>query len=607
MTEISKIAILLPSYGGPAVFAQRILPLILSAVLGSIAVAQSAPARSTPLLTAWGAEVTYENVHAEYPRPTFARSDWLNLNGYWDWKDGIEQQKEFTRKILVPFPVESVLSGIAQYAERCTYRRTFTIPKNWKEDDLIFLHFGAVDWESTVFINGQEVGSHRGGYDSFSFDITSHVRRNEPNELMVQVFDPSQNGQQPRGKQSTSPSGIWYTSSTGIWQTVWLEPVPVNHIKTLQIHADINTGVVAIVPAVNAAHKDLTLMIEAFDGKETVNKSFGGSDGTPLTMRFGKGELKPWSPDSPHLYQIRIQLLNRDAIVDRVDSYFAFRKIEAVRHSGGAPAVYLNDNRLFLMGITDQGYWPDGLYTAPSDRALLTEIRLAKLLGFNVIRKYQKIEPERWYFACDQLGILVWQDMPGGENRSQASQQQFKIELQRMVQSRMHHPSIITWTIFNEGGGQHGEAEYVALLRRLDPTRLINATSGWTDRRLGDFTVSHKFLGPEMPQTDARRAAIIGLFGGLALDVAPEHRWTEHTWGHQNVTDSFVFVKRYEQMHEELRRMIQTQGLAGAFFHQLTDIETECNGLTPYDRSSIKVSEKAMEQINRETISLGSK
>jgi len=386
-----------------------------------------------------------------------------------------------------------------------------------------------------------------------------------------------------------------------------LEPVPVNHIKSLQIHADLSTGLVTIVPTVNAAHKDLTLMIEVFDGKETVNKSFGGSDGSPLMMRFDKGELKPWSPDSPYLYQIRVQLLHRDTVVDKVGSYFAFRKIEAVRNSDGSPAIYLNDKHLFLMGITDQGYWSDGLYTAPSDRALLMDVRFAKLLGFNVIRKYQKIESERWYFGCDQLGILVWQDMPSGENRSPAAQQQFKVELQRMVQSRIHHPSIIVWTIFNEGAGQHNESEYVTLLRRWDPTRLINATSGWMDRRLGDFTVAHKFPGPEMPQTDAKRSAVVGLFGGLALEVAPEHRWSEHTWGHQFVTDSLAFVKRYEQMHEELRRMIQTQGLAGAFFHQLTDIETECNGLTPYDRSSIKVPEKAMEQINRETINLGSK
>lgn len=586
---------------------QRFLSFILFAALGSAVAAQPTAARSTPMLTAWGAEVTAENVHAEYPRPALVRSDWLNLNGYWDWKDNTKPQEEFTRKILVPFPVESALSGIAQYTERCTYRRTFSVPQHWKDDNHIFLHFGAVDWEATVFVNGQEVGTHRGGYDSFSFDITPHIRRNEPNELVVQVFDPSQKGEQPRGRQSTTPSGVWYTASTGIWQTVWLEPVPAQYIKSIHVHADLNTGQVTIVPDINAPHEDLTLIVEAFDGKETVNKSFGGSDGSPLSMRFEKEEIKPWSPDSPHLYQLRVQLLHRDTIVDRVGSYFAFRKIEAVRRSDGSPAIYLNDQRLFLMGVTDQGYWPDGLYTAPSDRALLMDIRFAKLLGYNVIRKYQKIESERWYFGCDQLGILVWQDMPSGENRSSAAQQQFRTELQRMVLSRAHHPSIITWTIFNEGAGQHNETEYVSLLRGLDASRLINATSGWTDKRLGDFVVSHKFPGPEMPPTDNRRSAIIGLFGGLALEVTPEHRWTEHTWGHQNVTDSFALVKRYEQMHEELRRMIQTQGLAGAFFHQLTDIETECNGLIPYDRSSIKVPEKALEQINRETIKWESK
>jgi hypothetical protein len=257
------------------------------------------------------------------------------------------------------------------------------------------------------------------------------------------------------------------------------------------------------------------------------------------------------------------------------------------------------------MGITDQGYWPDGLYTAPSARAQQMDVRIAKSLGFNVIRKFQKIEPESWYVWCDKMGILVWQDMPNGENRSSASQQQFQMELQRMIQSRSHHPSIMAWTIFNEGRGQHNDSEYVDMVRRLDPTRLINAASGWTDNRMGDFNVSHKFPGPEMPAKDDNRIAIIGLFGGLTLVPPPEHLWTENTWGHQHVSDSTALVQRYKQMHEELRQMIRTQGLAGAFFHQLTDVESECNGLTPYDRRSLKVPQESLEQINRETIQIG--
>jgi len=600
------------------VFIQRTISIVLLVAFGSIATAQPVPlheerlfpqskivARSTPLLTPFGEEVTPERVHAEYPRPTLVRSEWLNLNGYWDWKDGKERQEGFNRRILVPFPVESTLSGVTQPTEQCVYRRTFTIPSDWKGEDHILLHFGAVDWEATIFVNGQQVGTHRGGYDPFSFDITTFIRRNEPNELVVQVFDPSQKGEQPRGKQSTAPSGVFYTASTGIWQTVWLEPVPPHHIKMLQIYADYNLGQVTVLPVLNAPHKDLTVTAEVFDGTEIPVKCYGGSDG-PLLIRFDQSDIKTWSPDSPHLYKIRVQLLHRDSIVDEVESDFSFRKIEVVKDKNGYPMVHLNGKRLFLMGVIDQGYWPDGLYAAPSARAQQMDILVAKSLGFNVIRKYQKIEPESWYYWCDRRGILVWQDMPSGDNRSPASQQQFRTELLRMIQTRLHHPSIVAWTIFNEGAGQHNVPEYVDMVRRMDPFRLINATSGWTDNGLGNFNVSHKFPGPEMPAADAHRATIIGLFGGLTLVPSADDTWTEDTWAHQHVPNSESLVKRYEQMHEELRRLIQTQGLAGAFFHQLTDIESECNGLTPYNRRILKVPKESWEKINRETIKIGS-
>ena len=604
-------------------FVQRVFWIVLLTVPGSLAVAQplglrvplneeqwikpsASVDRSAPLLTSWGAGITPDNVHSEYPRPTLFRSEWISLNGYWSWKDSSEQ--DFTRQILVPFPVESILSEVTQRTERCVYRRTFTIPSDWAGDNHILLHFGAVDWEAIVFINGKQVGSHRGGYDPFSFDITTFIKHNEPNEIVVQVFDPSQKGEQPRGKQSANPSNIWYTASTGIWQTVWLEPVPQYYIKTLQIHVDYDTGRVILFPMLNAAHKDLMVVAEAFDGEKTVAKAYGGCDG-PLLMRFDKASMKAWSPDSPHLYQIRVQLLNKESRIDNVGSYFAFRKIEIVKDKNGYPVIHMNGKRLFLMGVIDQGYWPDGLYTAPSDGADRTDIGAAKAMGFNVIRKYQKNEPERWYFWCDRLGMLVWQDMPSGENKLPAAQQQFRTELQRMIQSRSHHPSIMAWTIFNEGAGQHNVAEYVDLVRQIDPTRLINATSGWMDNKLGDFNVTHKFPGPGMLETgmeETDRASVIGLFGGLTLVPPPEYLWSPNTWGYQHVSDWDSLVERYKQMHEELRRLIQTQGLTGAFFHQLADIESECNGLTTYDRRILKVPEQVLEQINRETIKIGS-
>jgi len=576
--------------------------------------------QGTPLLTTWGAEISPSNVHPEYPRPTLYRSEWLSLNGYWDWKDSSERQEAvpdggYTHRILVPFPVESILSGVTQRTERCTYRRTFTIPPDWAGENHILLHFGAVDWEAAVFINGQHVGTHRGGYDPFSFDITSHIHRNEPNEIVVHVFDPTQWGEQPRGKQSTVPSGVKYTASTGIWQTVWLEPVPQYHIKSLQIQVDYDTGLVTVIPTVNITHKDLTVSVEVFDEDKTVAEVHGGCEG-PLLMRFKKSEIKTWSPDSPYLYSLRVHVLYRGTITDKVGSYAAFRKIETVKEGDGFPVIHLNGKRLFQMGVIEQGYWPDGLYTTPSDRAHLMDIQVAKAMGFNVIRKYQKIEPERWYSWCDRVGILVWQDMPSGDNRSPAAQQQFRTELQRMIQSRSHHPSIVAWTIFNEGAGQHNVAEYVDLVRHLDRTRLVNATSGWTDTGWGDIYASHnlKFPSPENPgidkkEMDKNRAVVIGLFGGVTLIPEPEHLWTHDPWGHQHASDSDSFVKRYKQMHEELRQLIRTEGLAGAFFHQLVDVESECSGLTTYDRRFVKVPKdlkEELEQTNRETIIKGS-
>ena len=605
-------------------FTQRIFLVIVFAALGSVTTAQTlrqptpfdkeppislpeSTTSTTPLLTTWGTEVTPDNVHAEYPRPTLVRSEWLNLNGYWDWKDSGEKQEGFTRQILVPFPVESSLSRVTQRTERCLYRRTFTVPQDWAGDCHILLHFGAVDWEAIVFINEQNVGTHRGGYDSFSFDITPFIHRNEPNELIVHVFDPTQNGEQPRGKQSTAPSGNCYTASTGIWQTVWLEPVPTYFIKTFQVtRTDEKAGAVTILPVVNALHKDLTIHAEVLDGEEIVAEAFGGCDG-PLLLQFNKTDIEMWSPDSPYLYQIRIQLLYKETPIDKVNSYFAFRKIEIVQE-GGFPAIYLNGKRLFQMGIIDQGYWPDGLYTAPSDLAYRTDIFTAKSLGFNVIRKYQKIEPERWYYWCDRQGMLVWQDMPSGDNKSSAAQTQFRSELQRMIQMRSHHPSIVAWTIFNEGAGQHNEPGYVDEVRRLDRTRLVNVASGWTDSKLGDVNVSHKFPGPEMPDPDPNRAAVIGAFGGLTLMPPSEHLGThpEKVWGYRHVPNSDGLKERYKEMHDELRRLIQTEGLAGAFFHQLSDIESECNGLTPYNRRILKAHRETLEQINRETIKIGS-
>ncbi|MDR3234265.1 MAG: hypothetical protein LBT46_11490 [Planctomycetaceae bacterium] len=572
--------------------------------------------RINPLKTQWTAEVKPDNVHNDYPRPGFVRQDWLNLNGLWEYAGGANATAnvQFSEKILVPFPPGSVLSGIKESTDRCIYRRTFTLPANWDKNCRILLHFGASDWESTVSVNSKSFGTHRGGFDPFSFDITESVKRDDTNELTVAVFDPTNRGQQPRGKQSETPSGICYSPVTGIWQTVWLEPVPQNYIKSIKITPDYDTASAIIQADVfvtknDGVKKDYVLSVETFDGETVVAKCFGGTDGK-LLLRLDKSAMKAWSPDTPNLYQLTLKLQDNDQIVDQAGSYFAFRKIERVREKSGHSRIWLNGKPLFQLGIIDQGYWPDGFYTAPTDSAIRMDIRVAKSLGFNVIRKYQKVEPERWYFWCDRIGILVWQDMPGGENKTPESQTQFQNELQRMIETLSVHPSIVLWTVFNEGAGQHFPPKYLEFVRQLDSSRLVNLTSGWTDSKLGDMNVTHKFPNPEKPIPDADRASVVGVYGGLTLIPQAANCWTPDIWGYLHVSDSETLFKRYREMQMMLRKLIAADGLAGAMFHQLTDVESECNGLTSYDRAVLKFPAEAAEavgKLNRETIKQGSR
>lgn len=565
------------------------------------------------LKTPWGKDVSPDKVHPEYPRPNLVRKKWLNLNGLWDWKDGnrpvppnMMESNRYDGQVLVPFPIGSTLSGVRGFFERIVYRRFFMLPEDWPKEERILLHFGAVDWETVVWVNGRQVGTHRGGYDSFSFDITDYLKDTQAgaNELIVHVFDPTDHGKQPRGKQSTNPSGIWYSPVSGIWQTVWLEPVPADYLRNVYFLPDYDKGVVTIFPVVDKPRKNLTVTAEAFDGEEIIAEAFGGSEG-PLLMCFDKNTLKPWSPDSPHLYQFRICLLDKDVLVDQIGSYSAFRKIDISQDRQGFSRIRLNRKTLFQMGVIDQGYWPDGLYTPPSDDAIRMDIRVAKSLGFNVIRKHLKIEPARWYYWCDRLGMLVWQDMPSGENRTPDAQTQFQEELQKMIQSLSVHPSVVLWTIFNEGAGQHDTEKYVEMVGKLDSSRLVNGAGGWIDVGVGHLNDSHRFPGPEMPKPNPHRASVIGSFGGFTLVPPEENLWTPDTWGFQHVADSETLFKRYQMLHEELQRLIREQGLAGAVFHQLVDVESECNGLTSYDRVLLKIPPEKFEKINRETIRIG--
>ncbi len=558
--------------------------------------------RTASLKTPWGKEVTPENVHPEYPRPLMVRDRWINLNGLWEVKEGTRPTSEpFREKILVPFPVESSLSGIGRPMESIVYRRFFTIPDTWPKERRLLLHFGAVDWGATVWVNGKQVGTHLGGYDPFSFEITDFVENNGPNELIVAVVDPTNGGEQPRGKQTSTPSGIWFTSVSGIWQTVWLEPVATEYIKSITVTGDVDRGEIAVRAEVSKPRKDLFLVAEFFDGDKSIATVYGGSDG-PLLGRIPKDALKLWSPDSPHLYQIRVKLLDKETTVDQIGTYCGLRKIELAPDAEGKIRIRLNNRQLFLLGVLDQGYWPDGLYTAPSDQAIQSDLQVAKSLGFNMIRKHVKVEPQRWYYWADRLGLLVWQEMPSAENRTSESKRQFEEELKRMMQTLSPHPSIVVWTLFNEGWGQHQTAELVEKMMLLDPSRLVNGASGWKDFGVGQLVDHHKFPGPEAPKSDGKRAPVIGSFGGLTLVPPKANLWTTETWGYQHVADSATLLGRYRTMNDELRRLAKSEGLCGAVFHQLADVESECNGFISYDRVVLKVPPETVQRINRETI-----
>jgi len=554
-----------------------------------------------PLMTRWAKDVSPENVHPEYPRPQMVRSRWINLNGLWqlaeaEANDPVPSGKDLSQRILVPFPVESALSGVMKRAERLWYRRTFKIPESWS-GQRVRLNFQAVDWEATVYVNGRQVGTHRGGYDAFSLDITDELTSSGEQELIVGVFDPTSSGDQPRGKQVNGPRGIWYTPSTGIWQTVWLEPVPTVHIGRLILVPDIDNSCLRVtVEGIETGAKN-TVHVVAKDGETEVGRAFGGVGGE-IKLDVPKDKLKLWSPSDPALYDLSVTLKQGDLTVDAVQSYFGMRKIELAKDEQGFTRMRLNGEFLFQIGPLDQGFWPDGLYTAPTDEALRYDIEVTRKLGFNMARKHVKIEPDRWYYWCDKLGLLVWQDMPSGNNKTPESKKQFEIELRQMVTGLGNHPSIIMWVIFNEGWGQHDTEHHVTAVKRLDPSRLVSNASGWADKGVGDILDIHKYPGPAGPKPEPNRAGVLGEFGGLGLGV-DGHTWTQKTWGYRGTASSEDLTRRYQNLLRGVWGYKESHGMSAAVYTQTTDVETECNGLMTYDRAIIKPNVKKVAAANR--------
>lgn len=574
------------------------------------AVPQEATTQPSPagrLMTRWAKDVSPDKVLPEYPRPQLVRKNWLSLNGLWNY--GISDPQataapdSMAGRILVPYPYESALSRVGKASipdNKLWYRRSFTVPTAWK-NQRVMVHFGAVNYEASVAVNGRIVGSHKGGFDGFSFDISDKLKPGA-NEITVAVTNPLKTDvedAQVVGKQRVKPGGIFYTGATGIWQSVWLEPVPASHIESLKITPNIDTSQVRLtVRSADAAPVRVTVR----DGGRVVATAEGRAN-TELIIPVRNARL--WTPETPVLYGLKVDL-EKGATTDSVQSYFAMRKVSLGKDAQGRQKIFLNNKFVFQVGALDQGYWPDGIFTAPTDEALKYDIVAAKTFGYNLLRKHAKVEPARWYYHCDKLGMLVWQDMPqmyGGKDGalSDAAKAQFEAEWRRIIAQFYNYPSIIVWTTFNEGWGQHDTEKVVALTKSLDPTRLVNNASGWTDKNVGDMHDTHAYPGPGANLPEANRAAVNGEFGGITLDV-PGHRWINNVdvmgYG-ATLQSSWLATKRFQDLYKKVYDLQRNRATSAVVYTQLTDVEQEINGLLTYDRAVIKMDPKIVAAAHR--------
>ena len=560
------------------------------------------------LYTRWGKNLDTEHVLSEYPRPLMRRQSYFNLNGYWDYRIGKETGKRppfaYDGKILVPFSPESVLSGVNQKLdpeETLWYHRTFENPLD--QGERLLLHFGAVDQMCVVYVNGKRAGCHKGGYLPFTLDITPYLEKGE-NELAVRVRDVSDEGWHARGKQKIQKGGMFYTPQSGIWQTVWMEAVPHNYNKEVKCRSLYDAGEVDSTVFANVAKK-VRVIVEGRVCEGRTNEPF----------RIRLREKRSWTPWDPYLYDFEVRMGK-----DKVKSYFAMRCVTVEKDAKGIPRICLNHEAVFQRGILDQGYWPDGLYTAPSDEAMIFDISRAKELGYNLIRKHCKIEPQRWYYHCDRLGMLVWQDMVNGggryhhwfvtygatamsvwhipvpdrlrgllSRRSERGRVEFEHEMRQTVRTLYGHPSIVLWTLFNEGWGQFDTKRLTRELKRLDPSRLVDAASGWFDQRCGDVRSTHNYFFRLRVKTEKHRAAVLSEFGGYSMKVKG-HSACPAIYGYKIFAGKKSLRRAYERVWEEVRDL-ERKGLCAAVYTQLSDIEEEVNGLWTYDRERLKIQD----------------
>ena len=578
--------------------------------------AQWAPAGDR-IMTEWAGQVDPANVLPEYPRPQLVRENWQNLNGLWDYAITAKDAKPeaYEGKILVPFAAESALSGVGRSVtenDALWYSREFRVPRQWK-GKRVMLNFGAVDWHSEVYVDGQLVGEHKGGYDPFSFDITDYLAKGKDHNLTVRVYDQTNLWYQPCGKQIFNPRGIWYTPVTGIWQTVWMEPVQAAHVESYMAVTDLAEGKIKVsVEAAGLVDGDVC-KVELYDGQTLVAEAEG------LETELAVAEPKLWSPDSPFLYDLKFTVLRNGKAVDQAKGYTAMREISVARDEAGHKRMLLNGEALFHYGPLDQGWWPDGLYTAPTDEALAFDIEKTKEFGYNMIRKHVKVEPARWYWHCDRLGMLVWQDMPSpkhGDNKwgrhaydtgtdsqiTQEGKDNFYREWSEVIKDFKVFPSIVVWVPFNEAWGQFDTDDVVKFTREQDPTRLINYASGGSfERCSGDILDLHNYPDPEMYLYDPEYINVLGEYGGIGLPLEG-HLWqADKNWGYVKFKNGEEVLDTYEKYAEELIELVQ-KGFAAAVYTQTTDVEGEVNGLMTYDRKVIKVDVERLAKINRTVI-----
>ena len=599
---------------------RKMLSVLCASLLMTQAFAQWKPA-GDKIKTAWAEQVNPQQVLPEYPRPIMERTEWQNLNGEWDYAirpKGEVEPATFDGKILVPFAVESSLSGVQQLVgqeNELWYKRTFQVPSAWKGRDIL-LHFGAVDWQADVFVDDVLIGSHVGGYTPFSLNVTPYLStKSATHKLVVRVWDPSDKGYQPRGKQVSNPEGIWYTPVTGIWQTVWLEPVNASHITAIKAIPDVDKQVMHVtVSTCSPSLASDIIEVELLD-KGQVIASAKGVQGKELRLAVKQPTL--WEPSNPYLYDMKVRLTKNGRPVDEVKSYTAFRKISTVRDAQGLMRMCLNDKPLFQYGPLDQGWWPDGLYTAPTDEALLYDIKKTKEWGFNMIRKHVKVEPARWYYHCDKEGILVWQDMPSGDmdnqwkprvynggtdrQRTEASIANYYQEWKEIMDLCVSNPSVVVWVPFNEAWGQFDTEKVVAWTKAYDPFRLVNPASGGNHRPCGDILDLHNYPGPDMFLFDPIRVNVLGEYGGIGLAVEDHLWWNKRNWGYIQFKNSDEVTAEYVKYANILKGFVK-KGFSAAVYTQTTDVEGEVNGLMTYDRKVIKINEAQVRAVNQEVI-----